>query len=169
MKRDFAVMRREFVEGVEIDGRVVILTLEEVAARHGYNASNLRKRAGKERWTAARSRFTAKVQQKREEARAVALGSKGAKLDAATVLIAERALELCRRELDRLAPKTGKGKTDHVALKRVLENTRLAQNAGRLALGKPLDPGDQGGAGQHHFDLSQLSDDQLRALADRLA
>lgn len=166
MKRDFAAMRRDFVEGVEEDGRITFPTLNEVAARHSYDASNLRRRAGKEKWTAARRSFAAKVTQKTQEVKAKTIASKAAQLDAKAARTAERMLDWCERQVIKLSKK----KTGEAAgMKHVADVTRVAQVIGRLSLGQPLDPGVIGGAGKYNFDLSNLTDDQLDDLADRLA
>lgn len=170
-KRDFAGMKRDFVEGVIREGRRVMPTLDEIAKAYGgMNASSLRKRASIEKWTAARRKFATKVQQETETARAKAIGSKAAQLDAKAAIIATGLLEGVEGEIARITKKKRKTRSDLAQLKTMGEIAHRAQTVGRVALGQPLDPGAKPPNPEDQLpDVSGATDDELRTLAAGLA
>jgi hypothetical protein len=169
MRRDFASIKAQYVQGVEKDGKRVLPSLDDLAKAHGCNASNLRKRAGREKWAAARRSFAAKVQQETETKKADVIATKASALDTDAADIAERALRIIRKEVLAMeaAKEAGGGRSrvDRARLAELLAAAKQAQAVGRLALGQPLDISDRRETGEYKFDLSQCTDEQLRALA----
>lgn len=174
-QRNYVAIKAEYVEGQVVDGRIAYPTFAEIAKKHGLDPGTLRRRAAKEKWTAARRKFAAKVTHVTQERKAILIGSQAARLDARAALIAGKVLEKIDREVEALKA-TGKGNKrvplDVDRLKTLVSAAKEAQAVGRLALGQPLDPGappPDPTKDVPEVNLDDATDEELRTIAEGLA
>lgn len=137
MKRDrpnYGIIRQEYVEGYDLDGRIFMPSLDELADRHNVNRTNLGKRAGKQGWRAERLAFATKVRLERQKARGAELGKEGAAFDRRMLRFAVGFMKQIERAQRHV--RSSKVAPDHLELSRLGQAARHAQSIVRVALGE---------------------------------
>ena len=132
-KHDWPLIRREYVEGFDKDGRVHRPTMRELGKRHGIDEANVRRRAKSEAWTAARHEFGTKAALAREAERTAEMGRLGAEFDRTMLDFAHdymRLVSRAKRNLD------GVDLLDELAVMRIGQAARHAQVIAKIALGE---------------------------------
>lgn len=140
---DWAEIKRQYVEGVQVDGKIANATCDELAAAHGVNASNVRDRAGKEGWRTEREIFQAKAERARQEKRVQVLAADGAQFDADALRIAKGALVAIGRKVGEILGKPDApravSREDVDVLRGLGSAARHFHAIGKASLGEPAD------------------------------
>jgi len=133
-RHDWGRIRQEYVEGIDVDGRIARPSLRQLAARHGVVGSKVRARAAREGWRAERGMFLDRVKEKRAAARVDALALDGAAFDRRAFEIAEGLAALAQRALRRMSG--AEACPDMIQLVRLGQAARHAQALAKVALGE---------------------------------
>jgi hypothetical protein len=144
---DWMAIRRVYIEGTEIDGRIAYPTLNETARQFRMSEGMLRRRAATEDWTGLRDTFIARVEQARRDARVKREAELAADLDSRNLELAKAQLGLVTRKVQAmLSAKDMQGNAivpDGMELARVASAHRQLQAIQQIALGR-VDPGQPG-------------------------
>lgn len=140
-KHDWPTIRKDYVEGIEQDGKITWPTLEALAEKYDIRTGDYRTRVSREGWTSLRDKFRARQGQVRQSARVKAVANGAAKFDA-------KILGIAQTMADRLTTMMA-GMTeaqDPEPYRKAAAALVNVQRAGRIALGEPADgPPGQGG------------------------
>jgi len=140
-KHDWPTIRKDYVEGIEQDGKLTWPTMEAIAVKYGIEGPMLRMHASKQKWTDLRDKYHTKQLHARQDARVKAVATGAAKFDAKILQAANGLADLLVRAIAKLEPEaTGELRSTSASLVNV-------QRAGRIALGEPAD-GPPGPGGQ---------------------
>lgn len=101
-KYDWPTLKRDYVEGIEVDGKLTWPTFNELSERHGVWSSNVRDRAAIEMWTTDRAAFQRRIEMQRQQARSQELAALGADLDLQALRIAKNGLTITSARLGEL-------------------------------------------------------------------
>jgi hypothetical protein len=169
---DWKAIKREYVEGMLIDGvRKANPTLEEVAERFDLHVSIVRKRAAtsNENWSAERELFQARLETAQREKTTEILASKGAEFDALSLRNAEKMFKVIERQLDAALAANAPLTLTPNQLAAIASGARQAQHVGRLVMGDSTDNARLYAELLQKPDLSNLSPGELEQLEQLLA
>lgn len=140
---DYAPIRTAYIEGIEgEDGKRLWPTFREVAERFGCPAGNLRARAGREKWSEAKSKFKADLEQAARAKSLKRLSDEATDFDLAALKAAKAGIAECTRHFIRinkqrqLDPEASYPERDLEAVGRALAGFH---KTGRLAMGQPTE------------------------------
>ncbi|MCB2186266.1 MAG: hypothetical protein KQJ78_07605 [Deltaproteobacteria bacterium] len=141
--RDYGPLRTAYVEGiVDGDGNRRWPTYQEVAELFNFPASLLRAFGAREKWTDAKGKFRADLEQAAREKTINRLSNEAAELDSAALKCAKAGIAECARHLAAMG-KRRKLEEDATYPERDLEALGRAlagfHKTGRLALGEPTE------------------------------
>ena len=132
-KHDWATIRKEYVEGVQENGKIAWPAMRGVAEIHEVDGTVLRLRAAKERWADLRNQYRAKQLQARQTARVKTVAHAGAKFDADILKLAQTLAAMLGKRLESLPAEDTEG------IRKISAALVNVQRAGRIALGEPAD------------------------------
>ncbi|MEJ7669131.1 MAG: hypothetical protein WKH97_10445 [Casimicrobiaceae bacterium] len=141
-KHDWATIRKEYVEGIEQEGKITWPAMRRVAEIHEVDGTVLRLRAARERWADLRNQYKAKQLHARQTARVKTVAHAGAKFDADILRLAQSLATMLGKRLETLPPEDTEG------IRKVSAALVNVQRAGRIALGEPADGPLPSGNGQ---------------------
>jgi vacuolar-type H+-ATPase catalytic subunit A/Vma1 len=132
-------MRKEFIEGVEKDGKRHYPSIDELVNTYNVSRATAYRRAKDEDWQRAKNQFHTKLQQEQEEMRISSLVAESKRLDSNSLQIAQAMLGRVGRALQRAAEReqqTGENAMTPQELRELSHVTANAQKIGKLALGE---------------------------------
>lgn len=133
-KHDWVTIRREYVEGYDDGGHVLMPTMAVLATRHNVAPAMVRREAMAGKWADDRNTFLTKVKQAREEKRTTLLATEGAAFDKRMLRFSAALMKLIDRS--RRGIGMAKGAPDPLELSRVGLAARHAQTIAKVALGE---------------------------------
>jgi len=141
-KHDWPTIRKDYVEGIEQDGKLTWPSMEDLAEKYGIGGNDYRNRASKEGWVEQRGKFRARQVQVRQTAKVSAVGNGAAKFDLKILGIAQMMAD----RLTTMMAGMDEAK-DPEPYRKAAAALVNVQRAGRIALGEPAD-GPPGPGGQ---------------------
>ena len=150
-------IKREYVQGVERDGKRVYPSQRDLAERHGINASTVGRRAKAEEWAVQREIFASRMQAECKQKTIEALSDEGSQFNLTAFRISRDGLQRIEAVLGKkgvpMAPKS---------ISNLANAARTFHQTGRLALGEPTETTEQRHRGG--VILSVLTEEELREL-----
>lgn len=134
------MIKQEFIEGFEVNGKRHWPSIEELTDRHKVSRATLYRKAKSEEWQKSKNNFHTQLETEYEEARISTLVAEAQKLDSNSLQIAQAMLARVGRaiqkamELERVDPSNTK-----MTVQELRELSHVAVNAqkiGKLALGE---------------------------------
>lgn len=168
---DWKAIKREYVEGIVIDGvRKANPTLEEVAERADVHVSLVRKHSmtSAENWGAERDLFQARLETAQREKTTEILASKGAEFDALSLRVAEKLFKKIEKKIDAAMQADKPIDLTPAAVAQLGAAAKAAQHVGRLVMGDSTDNARLYAELLQKPDLSMLSPDELDQLEQLL-
>ena len=128
LRYDWALIKREYIQGYDEDGEHKCPTLKDLCERHGCSYSTIKKKSASEKWERERNLYGTKRNQKILEKKMDIMVEESASIDNKALEIAHKGLDLVNQRLD-------KKPDDKDALK--LSNTATNfHKMARLAMGE---------------------------------
>lgn len=150
------IVKRQYVQGVEKDGKRVYPTMRDLADKYECNVSTVGRHAKAEDWAVQREIFANKLQTECKRKTIEVLSDAGSDFDLKAFRIAQAGLKRIQDALEGEVPMLPED------VNRLASASRTFHQTGRLALGEPTDTTEQRHRGQ--VDLSVLTDEELRSL-----
>lgn len=99
-KHNWDQIRKEYIEGIEIDGQLRSPTQAEMSKKYGIDPAIVCKRAKKDQWEVQREIFINKVSTKRQEKKAETISNEGSQFDLDCFNAAKVGMEKALRQLE---------------------------------------------------------------------
>ena len=135
--RDWALIRKQYVEGWQNGKGRHMPTMDELGQKHGIRPGDVRRRAARDGWNDDRRIFAAKVQRTREDAAAIILAEAGISVDRRVLALSEGLLDQVARVLSQYMPSDAGPPPlpDALLLQRLAATLVRAHFAAREAIG----------------------------------
>lgn len=150
-KRNWIEMKREYVEGINVDGKLTFPDLSQIAQKHDCTYSAISKKSSAEKWTTEKKLFWKKIEKSRQDKTIEHLASESANFNAKLLKLSEIFLSHCAKHAQEYQ-KEGKP-MPAVELNRLSQVIERMGRTGNIALGE---------------NISEDTESPLKTLANKL-
>lgn len=156
MAYDWYLIKTEYVEGYQKDGEIYFPTFADLAKRHGCAAGYLRNKAApkNENWEQEKNIYLAKIEQKRQEKKAIHTAGESASFASDALNTAKKAIKVISSKLD------NKSLSPH-DINKLTSSLKDSIQSGNLALGEPTEHQEQSGSTQNNINFNQSNQSRI--------
>lgn len=154
MAYDWALIKREYVQGYSEKGKPKCPTLQELCDRHGCSLSTIMKRSSKENWIQERKLFGTKKEERIEEKKLSKMAEESANVD-------NKALNIANKGLNEVEKRLSDSKLSNHDILKLSTTATNFHKMGKLALGEPTEHIKEEGHQKHNVTFNKKLQDKI--------